>query len=173
MLIKNIITTTLLFVLITAPAVALQISASSLNDEKPRNSLSIHEDSFSCFQSLQCLQKENPFKRSNLNDINLNRQKYQNYLVEGSSKHEEIYAKYDGNGRLIEARLTQRNIDLPEYITNVLKSDDYKDWEMIGNELVVQNFDKKRMQYKVILRNDNDVIVEYFDKLGNPMNRLS
>jgi len=173
MLIKNIITTTLLFAFIAAPAVALQIPVSSANDEKPRSSQSIHEDRFSCYQTLQCLQRENPFKKSNLNEINLNREKYQYYLVEGSSKDEDIYAKYDRSGRLLEARLTQRNVDLPEFITNVLNGDSYKGWEIIGNELLVQNFDRKRMSYKVILVKDSEVIIEYFDRFGNSMNRLS
>lgn len=173
MLITKIITTTLVTLLMGLPAVALQGSSSTTDDTKTNNSLMIHEDNFSCFQNLQCLMKDNPFRTSNLDDIRFNNHEYQTYVVEGTSKNEEVYAVYDQDGLLIESTVTQRNIVLPEKISRSLVSSEFRDWTLIGNELEVRNFDKNTMLYKVVLQNGEEVRVEYFDRNGNRKNRIS
>lgn len=173
MLLKNIIITTVILVITSTPAISFQTSSTGVTDDEPGTSLAIQESNFSCFQNLQCLIDENPFKKSNLGDIKLNNNRAQNYVIEGSSKNEEIYAVYDAGGRLLKATALQRNIALPRTITEVLAADEFKAWRMIGNELVIQNFDKDSMQYKVILQNGDEVRVEYFDRKGGSMNRFS
>lgn len=173
MLITKIITTTLVTLLMSLPAVALQGSSSTTDDTKTNSSLMIHEDNFSCFQNLQCLMKENPFRTSNLDDIRFNNHEYQTYVVEGTSKNEEVYAVYDQDGLLIESTVTQRNIVLPEKVSRSLVSSEFRDWTLIGNELEVHNFDKNTMLYKVVLQNGEEVRVEYFDHNGNRKNRIS
>lgn len=171
MLLKNMILTVCLFALISVPAVSMQISPDVTNNEKPRNTLTIHEGNFSCFQNLQCLKRENPFKNSNLVQINLNSMT-DRYVVEGTSKNESIFAVYSGSGDLIKATVIQRNIILPKTILRRLASADFEDWFVIGNELVIENFNKNSMQYQVILQDENDVRVEYFDRDGNIQNRF-
>ncbi len=83
-----------------------------------------------------------------------------------------MYAVYDGSGDLIKATVIQRNIALPKTILRVLTSSEFDDWSLIGNELVIENFDKHSMQYKVILKNGDEIRVEYFDTYGQFQNRF-
>lgn len=171
MLLKNMILTICLLILTSVPAVAQQISPNATNNEKPRNTLTIHEGNFSCFQNLQCLIREDPFKNSNLDQINLNNTT-DRYIVEGTSKNESIFAIYSGSGNLVKATVIQRNIILPKTISRTLASAEFEEWAVIGNELVIENFNKNSMQYKVILQNGNEVRVEYFDGQGKTQNRF-
>lgn len=171
MLLKNLILTICLFVIASTPVSSFQMSSDEITPNKPRKSLTIHEGNFSCFQSLQCLVRENPFPKSNLEDVRLNNNS-EKYVVEGTSKNETMYAVYDGKGDLIKATVIQRNIALPKTILRVLTSSEFDDWSLIGNELVIENFDKHSMQYKVILKNGDEVRVEYFDKYGQFQNRF-
>ena len=173
MLITNIITTILITLLMSAPAVAFQNTSSVTDDAKSNKSLMIHEDNFSCFQNLQCLMKKNPFRYSSYNELRINSYEYQEFVVEGASKNEDVYAVYDQNGHLIEATVSQRNIALPGKITRTLVSGEFRGWSMIGNELEVHNFDKKTMLYKVVLQNGDEFRVQYFDRNGNRMNGIS
>ncbi|MCA1801451.1 MAG: hypothetical protein LC662_03220 [Rhodothermaceae bacterium] len=117
--------------------------------------------------------KENPFRTSSLNDLQINTYGYQKFVVEGTSKNEEVYAVYDQNGLLIEAKVTQINIALPGKIARTLVTGEFRDWTMIGNELEVYNFDKHTMLYKVVLQNGEEIRIEYFDRNGNRKNRIS
>jgi hypothetical protein len=149
---------------------SLQASQNSTDSEKPKNTLTITEDNFNCFQNLECLKRNNPFPNSNLSNIRLNDRRAEGYTVEGSSKNESLYAEYNYRGELVKASVIQRNIPLPRAINEVLVTGKFESWTMIGNELVIQNFDRSNMQYKVILQNGDDIRVEYFNKYGEFQN---
>lgn len=174
MLSKNIFLTIILLIFVCTPAFSLQMAEAISTDDPdtPQRGLTINEENLSCFQSLQCLKRENPFQKSNLEDIKLNNQT-DRFVVEGSTKNETLYAEYDGNGELIKATVIQRNIVLPRTINRVLTTGELENWMIIGNELVIENFDKSRMEYKVILEHEGEVRVEYFDHKGEHRNRLS
>jgi len=173
MLLKITFITACLLAMAASPA-ASQHDKSNMPDEvfKP-SSLTITMDKFDCFQKLQCLKRDNPFRNSNLGQINFNHNRAESYVVEGSSKNETLHAVYNSNGDLQKATVIQRNIPMPRAINEVLISDEFRDWSLIGNELVIQNFDRERMQYKVILQNGSEVRVEYFDRYGQNLNRIS
>lgn len=172
MLLKNLILTLCLFVFANTPVSSFQMSSDEMDPKKPRKSLTIHEGNFSCFQSLQCLIRENPFPKSNLDEVRLSNNNSDKFVVEGASKNETMHAVYNGSGELIKATVIQRNIVLPKTISLVLASSEFEDWSMIGNELVIEDFNKNSMQYKVILKNGDEVRVEYFDKHGQFQNRF-
>lgn len=173
MLLKNILIAAAILVMTCTQAVALQVAIGESDTESPQNSLTITEKNFSCFQSLQCLINENPFKKSNLDKIRLNSNQTRNYVIEGTSKNEEVYAEYDSSGKLIKATVVQRNIAVPRSISMVLAQGEYQSYKMIGNEVVIQNFDPYSMMYKIVLQNEDEVRVEYFDRYGTPRNRIS
>lgn len=166
MLFKKAIATICLLVLISTPAVSLQVLTDETGNKKEQNTLTITEDNFDCFQSLQCLKRENPFKKSNLDEIRLRGLESERYTVEGTSKNETMYALYNGSGKLIKANVVQRNIVLPRAIFETLSESEYTSWTVIGNELIIRDFDENRMQYKVILQNGGEVKIEHFDKNG-------
>lgn len=174
MLSKNIFLTAILLIFISTPAFSLQMAEAMITDDPdtPRTGLTINEENLGCFQTLQCLKRENPFQKSNLEEVKLNNQSNR-YIVEGSTKNETLYAEYNGKGDLIKATVIQRNIVLPRTINIVLTSGELENWSVIGNELVIENFDKSRMEYKVILEHEGEVRVEYFDHKGEHRNRLS
>lgn len=140
--------------------------------EKQRSSLTIQQENFECFQNLQCLKQNNPFKNSNLDEVNLNQNRSERFVIEGSAKNESIYAVYNHQGDLVKATVIQRNIALPQSVVNSLISGEFNDWKIVGNEVVIENFDAEQIQYKVVLENDSEIRMEYFDRNGQPLNRF-
>ena len=173
MLLKNIFLITCIIALSGTYAFSDPLTEATADTTQPPGTLTIHVSNYSCFQSLECLKEENPFINSNLDEIVFNPHRYEKYIVKGSSNNEDVYAIYDGRGDLVNATLRQRNIKLPSEIYEVLLSDSYSPWNIIGNELVVHNFDIKSMTYKVILSMNGEVKVEYFDRHGNIKSPLS
>ncbi|PWN06290.1 hypothetical protein [Rhodohalobacter mucosus] len=137
------------------------------------NSLTIHEGNLACFQDLNCLKSNNPFNQSNLEEVILGSNMTGNYVVEGKSKNEEVYAVYNARGELLRATVIQRNVALPKHLCEVLVSDEFKSWTMIGNEVEIRNFDKNKITYKVVLSRDGEVRVEHFDQYAKPIDRIS
>lgn len=170
MLFQNLLFTALILVTSYAPAA---FSQALDKNYKPANSqLSINESNLYCFQNLQCLKQEKPFKNSNLEDVKLN-QTTKIYVIEGKSKNEDIYAEYDGsNGNLIKATVIQRNILLPKNILVELTIGDYKSWTMVGNKRIIKNFIKDSIEYEVVLMNDGELRIEYFDSNGMMIDKL-
>lgn len=173
MLFKNITLTLLVFAVSAIPNIAAaQASSAKTDADNNLSKLTIQENNFSCYQNLQCLKQNNPFKNSNLDEMRINSNRISKYVIEGSSRDEEIYAEYNRHGDLITATVIQRNIVLPMELMETLFSDEFNSWKMIGNELVVEDFDKHRMQYKIILQKDDMTKIETFDRNGNITNQL-
>lgn len=171
MLSKNLLITALILVISYAPAAFSQ--APQHNKFEPTDShLSINESNLYCFQNLQCLKEESPFKNSNLKDVKLN-SSTEKYVIEGKTKNEELYAEYDGsNGNLIKATVIQRNIILPRNISVELTTGDYKGWTMIGNKRVIKDFMRDSIEYEVVMMKDGELRIEYFDANGMVIDQL-
>lgn len=174
MLLKNLLTFICIFAMSATQVSSFQLIEPEITDgENSTGSLAIQVSDYTCFQNLDCLKRNNPFKNSNLDQVYFNSDRYKQYIVEGSSKNENMHAIYNGKGDLIKATVIQRNIVLPKSIYDTLVTDAYSSWKMIGNELVVQNFNQNRMTYKVILNSGDEVKVEYFDRKGKKVTPLS
>ncbi len=173
MLLKNILITTCLISLISFPAISQEVDTNKVDDKNEFTPRTISIDKFDCFQTLQCLQRENPFKNSNLGNIRINDNRSNRFIVEGSSKNETLHAVYTNSGELVKATVIQRNIPMPRAISETLLTGEYESWKVIGNELVIEDFDEERMQYKVILQNEDEVRVEFLDRNGKFINRIS
>lgn len=117
--------------------------------------------------------KEAPLNIRNLNDIRLTSNRMDRIQVNGSTDKIRMEAVYNGEGDLIQSTVVQRNIALPRSITTQLVTGEFGSWQIIGNELTVENFDKKTMRYKVILKRGEDVKIEYFDSKGEIQNHFS
>ena len=135
--------------------------------------LTVNLENLNCFKSLQCIQKENLFANINLDKFKNGIGRYDGYTVEGSAEGEEIFAQYDYRGDLIQSTVTQRNIPLPHVISRQLINEEFNSWNMIGNERVIKNFDKKSIEYKLILQNDAKIRVVTFDHKGQNKNHLA
>ena len=163
MLYKNLVITALILVISYAPAAFSQASDTYGSEDV---NFTINNDNLWCFQSLQCLKSENPFRNSNLDEVRLNAST-EKFVVEGKAKNEEMYAEYDGsNGNLIKATVIQRNIRLPKSIFLELTTEDYKGWTMVGNKRVIKNFAKSSIEYEVVMMKDGELRIEYFDSNG-------
>lgn len=160
--------------MLTTQALSFQHTDNGLTDDNyATGTLAIQEKDYHCYQNLECLKRNNPFKSSNLDQIIFNPDRYKQYIIEGSSRNESVYAVYNEKGNLMKATVVQRNIVLPKTIYKTLTGDEFSSWKMIGNELVVQNFDQNSMTYKIILSRDGEVKVEYFDGKGNKISPIS
>ena len=143
-------------------------SQSSANDSYngPDKNLSINLSNLYCFQNLQCLKTDNPYKGTDLSDIKLNGLN-EKYIVQGNSKNEQLYAEYDGDtGNLIKATVIQRNIRLPHNILSSISTGENTGWTMAGNTRFIKNFMENSIKYEVILMKDGELRIEYFDVNG-------
>jgi hypothetical protein len=155
------------------PQLANGQDLAAFNPDTTVYSLTIHEGNFSCFRDLNCLKDKNPFRSSNLDEVRPASNLTGNFIIEGSSRNEEIYAMYNGRGELLKATVIQRNIVLPKNLREILINDEFKSWTMIGNEVEIQDFDKNKVTYKIVLSRDGEVRVEHFDSYGQKVNRFS
>lgn len=148
------------------------LPALSEKSEK-RQTFTISEDHFDCFKTLQCLLREVPVTINNMNDIRLTHNRTDRIRVKGSNEKINLEAVYNGNGHLIKSTIILRNVALPRSVTTILVSGEFTSWQMIGNEVAVENFNSKTIQYKVILKRGDDVKIEYFNNMGELQNRFS
>ncbi len=153
-------------------AQAQQSSNPSVLEVTEQRVLAYAEENFRCFQNLNCLKREDPFPSSNLGSFNLNNNRFDQYVVEGSSENGTMHAVYNNRGELIKAKVIQRNVALPKAVADVLASGEFKEWIQISNEVTVINFDRSQVQYMVILERDGEIRIEYLNIDGEPMNRV-
>jgi hypothetical protein len=66
-----------------------------------------------------------------------------------------------------------KNVPLPKTISANLATDDYKEWTMIGNKIVVHDFNTLRTEYEVKLQNDKMKQTLFFDHSGNRIKKIS
>lgn len=172
MLLKNLIFLSVcLLALTSTQAIAFQNTMDADGSKKTQMNLTITEDKFPCFQSLECLKRENIFPDSNLKNVNIFMDRMDGYITEGSSDSESLYAVYNRKGELVKATVIQRDIPLPIALINTLGMEEFSSWTVVGNELEIKNFDKNQMVYKVILQNGNKIRVEHFNKHGEYLSR--
>lgn len=165
MLLKNLFVTALILAMSYAPAAFSQSNAIDVNPYQEQN-LTINESNLFCFQNLECLKAENPFKNSDLSNIKLDGSNSK-YVIQGSASNEQLYAEYDGRyGSLIAATVIQRNILLPKNILVELNNDEYDEWTMVSNTRVIKNFNKDETWYQVVLIKDSELKTKYFDSNG-------
>lgn len=164
-----IIFTILLFVSTASQTVAQQ----PVTDTSSPPDLTVTVENLNCFKSLECIQKNNLFVKSNLDIFKKGNGRYEGYTLEGSAEGEEFFAQYDYRGDLMRSTVTQRNIPLPNVISRQLIDENFNSWNMIGNERVIKNFDNKSIEYKLILQKDANIRVVYFDHKGQNKNRLA
>lgn len=165
MLLKNLFVTAFILAVSYAPAAFSQSSTIDVNPDQ-NQSLAVNESNLFCFQNLQCLKAENPFKNSDLSNIKLDGSNLK-YVIKGSARNEQLYAEYEGkNGSLIAATVIQRNVTLPKSILVELNNGEYSDWTMVGNTRVIKNFNKDDISYEVVLMKNGELQTSYFDSNG-------
>lgn len=166
---KTIIIAISLFVSTTVLTMAQQ----PVNDEASPPDLTVKVDNLACLKSLQCIQKENLFVKTNLDIFRNGNGRFDGYTIEGSSENEELFARYDSRGSLLRSNVIQRNIPLSREIRKQLINEEFNSWNMIGNERMIKNFDKKSIEYKLILQREDEIRVVYFDYKGQNKTRLA
>jgi len=159
---KLLILTISLFVFTAAQTAAQQ----SLTDKTSPPGLTVNIENLNCFKSLQCIQNENLFGKSNFDILKNGNNRFEGFTIEGSAENEELIAHYNHRGNLIRSTVIQRNIPLPREIRNQLINDEFNTWNMIGNERVIKNFDKKSIEYKLIVQKEYEIRMVYFDYKG-------
>jgi hypothetical protein len=172
MLQKIIILTSCLLLVTALQAHALQNSNPTDMEVTQKRAVAHAEENFRCFQNLNCLKRENPFPNSNLGSINLNHNRFDQYVVEGSSENGTMHAVYNNRGDLIKAKVIQRNVALPKAVADVLATGEFKEWNQVSNEVTVINFDRNQVQYMVILERNGELRIEYLNIDGEFLNRI-
>ena len=165
MLIKNLLVTTLILVISYAPAAFSQSNAMDTFSDQDQK-FTINESNLFCFQNLECLKSEKPFKNTDLGNIKLDGS-YSKYVIKGSTRNEQLYAEYEGkHGSLIAATVIQRNVLLPNNILTRINRGEFSDWTMMGNTRVIKNFSMDDTKYEVVLMKGNQLRIEYYDSNG-------
>lgn len=130
----------------------------------------ITEDDYPNFLNIADLKK---YSNIIYNGVTVNPKKGNEYLLEGYGKNKSLEARYGKDGKLISARLVKKNHPLPNAIYRYLVSDSYKDWSMIGNTTYVKDFDAMSTEYEVQIKQGSLKQTLYFDRAGNPIQRLA
>lgn len=170
---KIIVLTLSLIFSIATYSMAQQPASDRYSIDNYHKSTTVNESNLNCFKNLQCIKRNNYFNGSDLSMIKNNRNRYDFITIEGSSKNEDLYAKYDHYGHLVNATVVHRNIPLPEKINRQLVSAEFSDWKMIGNERTIENFDERKIYYKVVLQNGDEIRVVSFNGNGESLRSLS
>lgn len=166
----NLIVFTILLLIYT---VALAEDQKSSTDKASSNGLTVNPENLNCFKSLKCIQNEKLISNINFDIFRNGNGRYVGYTIEGFTKNEELFAQYNHRGNLISSYVIHRNIPLPRAIRIQLINDELNTWSMIGNERLIINFDNKSIEYKLILKKEDEIRILYFDHNGKNKNRLS
>ncbi|MCC5905523.1 MAG: hypothetical protein JJU13_04920 [Balneolaceae bacterium] len=127
----------------------------------------IDESNLHCFRDMNCLKNDKTIREKGLKfNFNTN-SNADHYILEGYSPNEVVKAKYNEQGRLIEAELVHINIRMPREIITHIFSGVYSDWQMVKNERIVQDFDVNTTEFRVMLQKQDEIVVLNFDKDGN------
>lgn len=95
------------------------------------------------------------------------------YILRSKNQYIDLRATYDADGNLIKGKLVTKNSRLPLLIKDHLIADNYKEWTMISNKIVVRDFDANKTEYEVEMHRDGQKMKLYFDHRGNRIERLS
>ena len=134
----------------------------------------INEEDFSCMASLDCV-RNNKFmagKGWNVSYKNMGGQHSDHYVLTGTGENEELRARYDSYGRLIEAKLTRKNTRLPSAIRSFIASGEYKDWTMTANETTVRDFNPEKTTYVVHMADQYQRHVLHFNHKGENIKKI-
>lgn len=144
------------------------------DQEKTSSKIFITEEDYPCFQSIDCLKTSQKFKDRGWNiafkeDIQIPDE----YVMRGEVTNMYLNARYDRRGNLIESTLYRKNTALPSSVRRQLVQDDLTGWTMIENEMVVNDFEVQKTEYKIVLEKDDNTQILYFDNEGNRIQRLA
>jgi hypothetical protein len=83
--------------------------------------------------------------------------------VDGS----EIYAVFESTGELISCKVINKNATTPKFILDEIKKGDYRDWNIVGDVMLIKNTQKKVVEhYAVKIQKGNDSRTLYFTTRG-------
>lgn len=120
---------------------------------------------FECLQSLECVQDSKSLESKGWSFIfDETVDEYARELT-ARMKGENIsfFAIYDKQGHLIRSNYKRQNIALPKCLLAYLTEGNYKDWQVIGSEMKMKDFDPSSVTYKVVLKNKTSDTSEVFD----------
>ena len=131
------------------------------------NAFMIDESNLYCFRDMNCLKNDKTLREKGLKFIFNTNSNTDHYILKGYSPNEVVKAKYNEQGKLIEAELVHINIRLPREIITQIFSGAYSDWQMVKNERIVQDFDVNTTEFRVMLQKQDEIVVLNFDRDGN------
>jgi hypothetical protein len=114
-------------------------------------------------------------KYSNINYIGLdsNTSEIRGYTLRNNGKHVILFATYGRDGDLIRGRLIAKNSPMPKVIRDYLVTDNYKDWTMTSNKILVRDFNAEKTEYEVKIQRDKMKQTLFFDHFGNRIKKLT
>lgn len=121
------------------------------------------------FLTIEGLKKYSNIKYEGI-DKNLSAKRF---ILSSKNNRTSIYAIYGTDGNLLRARLVTKNVRLPKAIQHYLVTNDYRDWTMTSNKVIVHDFDRDKTEFEVIIQRDNKKQKLLFDNSGIPIEMLS
>jgi len=95
------------------------------------------------------------------------------YHIKSNNKNVDLRATYDKDGRLIRAKYVTKNTRLPKSISEYIVRDEYKDWTMVSNKVIVHDFDAQSTEYRIKMKNGKQTQTLHFDRSGNRIDKLA
>lgn len=138
-------------------------------ESKTESTMIITEDDYSCLLNIHCLKDTGILAEKGWNIRFENMNKLGPYTISGRNGFRKtLEASYDENGELTDARLTRINVVLPRAIRAFLDNE-LSGWTVTSNEMVVEDFNTEKTEYKVNLKKGTARQSIYFNHLGKPI----
>lgn len=92
------------------------------------------------------------------------------YVVTAKGKNVTTHAVYYKNGKLLRSRTQIKDAALPSAVLQTIGKE-YPGWKVVGDLVVIKNFDENKKYFKVELENGGQKQTAYFDHLGQKTTR--
>lgn len=137
-----------------------------LGEQTGAREIVLLEEDYLCLQNIQCLKDTDFLEKKGWNIRFENNGETGPYTLAGSNGlRKTLDARYDKKGELIEASLIRMNVKLPMVIKKSLFNE-FPDWTMTSNEMIVTDFDAAKTEYKVSLKKGTERQTLYYDYDG-------
>lgn len=97
----------------------------------------------------------------------------EHYLVDGTGKNYKVRAVYNGKGKLLHSKTILENVALPPAILDELSKGEYKDWNIVGSQEVIRNFQEDQKYYNVKIEKDGKRKTVKMDYLGTEVQPIA
>lgn len=182
----KILTTYILLIAVVSIQINHEVTAQSFNtvevvtiDAQPvdcskaalakieRKSNLITEEDYPYLRDIECL--KNGYLKKDQVKIklrNISRVNPTSFVLRGTGNRTSVHATYNRDGKLIQAEINKKDTVLPAAIREYIYSS-HNGWTMTGNNMIIRDFDTRKTEFTVNMKNGSEEKVLHFKNNGH------